>query len=225
MNSVATLISIGLLAGSVLSAAGQGFINLNFENASVTPPPPSGIVGYLQWDQAAPGWNHSTGSDTSGVYYGLTHVGISQWYLLLDTLNANGSGSLSGRFSLAFASGQADSNNVNSPWVNAFISQTGTIGADIKSLRLLATGPFSVQVGDVSIPMVSLGGNSYAGDISAFAGSASELKIVNDATAFGTAVVVDNVVFSTSYVPEPSVAALLLLAFLGRRWIGVSRAT
>lgn len=83
---------------------------------------------------------------------------------------------------------------------------------------MLATGPFQVFVGGVNIPMYSLGNNSYGGDISAFAGLTSEVKIMNTATTLHTPTVVDNVLFSSVAVPEPSsvslsIAGLVLLMF------------
>jgi hypothetical protein len=200
-------IIFGILVGVTLCARGQGFVNLNFEAASTKPSP----LGYplLEWSTAAPGWSHSSGGDTSYIYYGGIHTGLSQWYFLADAPGTQ----LEGNYSLAFASGHLSS-GINTPWVNAYISQTGTVPLGTLSLRMLATGPFAVFVGGVSVPMYSLGGNSYGGDISAFTGSLYEVKIMNTATTLHTPTVVDNVLFSPVAVPEPSSIALSLLGMV-----------
>lgn len=198
----------GILAGVTLCASGQGLVNFNFEQATVVPTVPT--YGFLDWNLAVPGWSHSTGGDTSIVYWGSEHLGISQYYLLMDSTSpfyAPGT-QLAGNYSLAFASGHLSAADFNSPWVNAYVSQTRSVPFGTQSLRLLATGPFQVFVGGVSIPMYSLGGNSYGGDISAFAGLLSEVKIMNTATTIHTPTVVDNVLFSSIGIPEPSSFAL-----------------
>lgn len=207
------LISVlcGILAGVALCASGQAFVNLNFENATVVPTEP--IYGFLNWNLAAPGWNHSAGGDTSIVYYGNEHLGLSQYYLLMDATSpgyAPGT-QLAGTYSLAFASGLQSAGDPASPWVNAYISQTGMVPAGTLSLRMLATGPFQVLVGGTSIAMYSLGGNSYGGDISGFSGSIAEVRIVNTATMVHTPTVADNIAFSPVAVPEPSSIALMAL--------------
>jgi len=198
----------GIIASISLCANGQGFVNFNFEQATVVPTVPT--YGFLDWNLAVPGWNHGAGPDTSIVYWGSEHLGITPYYLLMDSMSpvyAPGT-QLAGNYSLAFASGHANSQDFNSPWVNAYVAQTRTVPIGSLSLRLLATGPFAVTVGGVDVPMHALGGNSYGGNISAFAGSQYEVRIINTATTIHTPTVVDNVVFSSVAVPEPSSIAL-----------------
>jgi hypothetical protein len=212
-TSKASRILCGLIVGVSLCASGQQFVNANFESASTQP----SSVGYplLEWGTAAPGWSHSSGMDTSYVYYGHPHAGASQYYLLMDSTSpiyAPGT-QLAGNYSLAFMSGRANAFDFNSPWVNAYISQTRTVPTTSLSLRMLAVGPFEVRIGEVVVPMYSLGGNSYGGDISGFAGLLAEVKIINTAPPFGGApTVVDNVFFSPVAIPEPSSFALGLTA-------------
>ena len=193
-------------ASFVLRVASQGFANLDFERARVLVNDPA--FGALDWNVAAPGWGHSSGSDTSIVYYRAPHVGVSQYYLLVDSLSFSGS-LLAGRYSLAFAGGHLSSVDPDSPWVQAYISQTGVIPGDAQSIRLLATGPFGVFVGGTPIAMQSLGGNAYAGDISAFAGSSAEFRIVNTSPTVQVPVVADDITFSPVAVPEPSTVVLI----------------
>jgi PEP-CTERM motif len=201
-----TTVALLLLAVSIAdSTASQTFTNLNFERAQVVVNDPD--FGFLDWNLAVPGWSPSSGNDTSSVYYRSPHLGISQYYLLVDSISFPSS-LLAGRYSLAFASGHLTS-DPTSPWVQAYISQTGSIPNDARSIRLSATGIFDVFVGGVSIPMQALGGNAYAGDISAFAGTTSEFRIVNTSWAVQDPVVADNIVFSSLSAPEPSSMALL----------------
>jgi hypothetical protein len=191
----------GMIASVALCANGQGFVNFDFEQATVVTTYPQ--PWHLDWDLAVPGWNHSTGSDTSTVFWRGSHTGTTQSFVLIDSRPPFPYlyESLAGKYSLMFSSGIY---SLFDPiWVNAYISQTPQIPSDSLSLRMLATGPFEVRVGGVEIPMHSLGGNSYGGDISAFAGSLVEVKIINTATTVGVSTVVDNVMFSPMAIPEP----------------------
>jgi len=203
-------IGIAVLALS-FSTYAQVFTNLNFERATVQINDPT--YGFLNWGLAVPGWSHSPGSDSGIVYYGSPHLGISGYFLLMDSNSpAYAPGTqLAGRYSLTLRSGHLLSYDPSSPWQNAFISQTGDIASGVQSLRLLAKGPFEVDLGGVPINMISLGGNLYAGDISSFAGTTEELRIVN--IGFNE-VVLDNITFSTLAVPEPSTVALTGMGFL-----------
>lgn len=118
-------------------------------------------------------------------------------------------GQLAGRYSLAFASGIRNGAEVGSPWVNAYLAQTGFIPEGMNSLTLLATGPFQVYVGGVPIAMTPTAENHrFIGDIAPFAGTVTEIKIVNTALTVHTPTVLDNISFSPVPVPEPTVTAI-----------------
>jgi hypothetical protein len=176
----------------------------------------------LDWNLAAPGWDHSSGPDLQIVYYGQAHLGLTGYYILYDSaspVQAPGT-QLSGSYSLGFASGHATS-DPGAPWQANYLSQAGAIDADVKSIRLLARGSsFAVFAGGTEIPMQPLGDNAYAGDVSALAGTTTDLRVVNTSLAVHDPLVIDNVVLSPAPVPEPALAwaatgALALL--LGRR--------
>ena len=194
-------------------APGQAFSNLDFEAAIVETNGQPWPAMWLDWNLAAPGWSHSAGESTAIVFYFAEHLGMSQYFLLMDAISpyyAPGT-QLAGDYSLAFASGRLNDPDPSSPWAYAYIAQTGPIPGGARSLQLLATGPFQVFLGGVDIGMSSRGGNAYEGDIAAFAGTLAELKIMNTATAVHTPTVVDNIVF----IPEPSSA---LLGSVGVGW-------
>lgn len=218
MKTKASLIVALLVA---LSSSAQEFVNLDFENAFPPPRrPQAGEAIFLQWSTTAPGWSHSDGGDTSIIYYGSEHLGLSQYYMLVDQYSpfyAPG-GQLAGRYSLAFASGIKQGSVPGSPWVSAYLAQTGLIPEGMNSLTLLATGPFQVHVDGVPISMTPTAENhGFIGDISQYAGTVAEIKIVNTALTVHTPTVLDNVSFSPVPVPEPTAIAIVALgvALLG----------
>jgi hypothetical protein len=153
MKTIKTATTLfGFLVGAALCASGQGLLNFDFEQATVVPTQPT--YGFLDWNLAVPGWSHSGGGDTSIVYWGSEHLGVSQYYLLMDSTSpfyAPGT-QLAGNYSLAFSSGHLSGADFNSPWVNAYIAQTASIPSGDRSLQMLATGPFQVLVGGVNKP-------------------------------------------------------------------------
>jgi hypothetical protein len=188
-----------LVATLAVSAAahGQVFTNLDFEAASTagsTPP-----FGFLPWSSAAPGW---TGSSKDPIFYGITHVGTPQWFLLVDSATQPG-GALSGNYSIRFASGY-ESSLPGAPWVNAFLSQSGIVPANAQSLRLLASGPLEIRVNGNVTPLVPFGDQSFAVDISAYAGSLAEIRFINPSMQFFHSVTIDSISFSAAAVPELS---------------------
>jgi hypothetical protein len=193
------------------SAQGQAFTNLVFEAAVVSPSNP--ISGFLDWNLAAPGWSHSAGSDTGIVYYGAAHVGVTQWFLLVDSRIQPG-GPLSGNYSMQFASG-FESSGLSAPWINAYLSQVGVIPTEARSLTLLANGPLAVSINGVAAPLISLGGSSFAVDIAPYSGAAAEIRFINASRQFFDPVSLDAIEFSASPVPEPATWLLLCMGAFG----------
>ncbi len=199
--------------GLTASTFAQGFVNTTFERPPFQQPPaPTGFPQFLDWATWAPGWSHSSGSDTGVLYYELPHVGISQWYLLVRNPGSLNYGSpLAGNYSLALHSGYQNNQDNNSPWVNAFLSQTAIVPAGSLSIRVLASGPFALYVNGNPISLFSLGGNQFGGDISAFAGASTEVKIMSTSPVGNLnhpPLIVDNLTFSPVAVPEPGTLAL-----------------
>lgn len=204
------LLSLAVAAG-VFSSTGQTFQNLGFEQAIIQPNEPT--YGWLDWNLAVPGWSHSPGSDTAVVYYPNPHAGGTQYFLLVDRFSP-GFQPLQLRYSLAFQSGFLGP-DVTSGWTSAYISQTGLIPDTAQSLRFLVTGNFSVKVNGNTLAPYSLGNNSYAVDVSPYAGTISELKIFNTSPLLDfTPTLVDGFTFSATPVPEPTILWLFGLGTL-----------
>ncbi len=189
---------------SVGICAGQSFTNLGFEQAVVQSHDP--MFGFLDWNLAVPGWSHTDGADTDSVYYGYSHVGVTQWFMLVDANNSTYR-PLNGRYSIAFQSGYSDPGG--GAWVNASIYQTALIPAAARSVRFMATGNFGVAVDGIAPRVVSVGANTYAADISRFSGSVHRLSFTNlsqlDPYWMNEPVLVDGISFSPiAIVPEPS---------------------
>jgi len=191
---------------------GQGFINLNFEQANVS--------GYavnsssVPVTSAFPGWQaYYGGTMKSEVWYDATSLGgniISIW-----DANTQGTYAISGKFSAAlFAS-------LN---VSSSISQTGTVPVGTESLTVdiaANSDAFSVSLGGDTLSLTALfeGGTVnnpytlYGADISSFAGLTSQqLTITCLAGGDPNGMIVDNIQFSSSPVPEPGVMALAAFA-------------
>ena len=236
------------LAGCLLcSASLEAFFNLDFE----------GIRGqfkedwtenpdrqdWVAWEEAAPGWSHSPGNDTQGVYFNLTHYGTTQKFTLLNNYSRyereylENHGELppgtdtfwEGNFRLSMNSGflspHEDEAGYNVPQ-HAWISQEGTIEAGTKSIRMKAEvwGVLGVWIDGVEIRMYETETNVWVGDISAYAGQTVELKIGDNTTYseeedyFQGGLALDAIRLSTeAAVPEPAAFALCAggIALLG----------
>lgn len=206
------LLSVLVLAATAASPAQcQTFANLDFESAVVTSSVPP--FGLLDWSSAAPGWSHGPGSDSGIVYHGITHTGVTQWFLLVDSALQPG-GPLAGNYSMRFANGH-ESGDPSSPWVNVYLSQVGLIPTEVRSLTLLASGPLAVSVGGSVVPLISLGGSSYAVDVTPYSGSAVEIRFINTSQQLFDAVVIDAIALSASPVPEPAAWILFCMGAAG----------
>ncbi|MFN7140995.1 MAG: hypothetical protein ACK4UN_16820, partial [Limisphaerales bacterium] len=142
----------------VVQGRGQEFINLDFESSSEM--------------DALPGWrpNYGGGIGREGM---LGHLGMSPWFMTGRNFST-----LSGRY-VAFTAGLEREGDWNAPFVETFISQTGTVPANAEIIQLVFSGPLRLELGDTVIPLLQLGRYLWVGDISEFAGKTVELKIIN----------------------------------------------
>jgi hypothetical protein len=221
MNVAACVAAV--LASAAMSASAQGFRDLDFDEAHV--PDPAGFAA-LPWDQGAPGWGHSDGDSTDAVTYPFGHAGYSQTFSLVQAPF----GAASGLYGLGMRSGTFHEEEPHGDFVQAFISQTGSLGPAVTSVDLLASSYlFGLTLNGRPIDMRPVGldptsptydedlttyWGEWTGDVSSFAGQVVELKIVDlQVPPNYSTLVIDEIQFLP--VPEPGYAQLLGLGLLG----------
>ncbi len=203
------------------SIRAQGFINLNFENASFTVDPAGAFPPYSVFaSNAIPGWT---------AYLD----GIPQMDILSNEATAGSAmvslqgtnppiyfepflePALQGEWSI-FLQGFFGTTNNSYP-LTASIGQTGRIPADANSLTFWAYFPYSNDTFSVSfngrdlswfVVSNALNYSVCAVDISAYAGQTGQLLF--NAGRF-TYVELDNIQFSSLPIPEPGVFSLVCL--------------
>jgi hypothetical protein len=222
------LISV-IFTAALLSLAeacfAQGFVNLNFEQAAVSPTP-AGVYG-SQIDPAIafPGWTvgNSGGNGATVVFYNEESVGSPAVDLMGPSFpNMSAYPLLQGSYSVllqyfGYAGGSPT------------LTQTGTIPTNAQSITFLdfsginplfhasSTNPI-VTLNGINIPLISIAGGRLAGDVTAFAGSVVQLTFSTPTSEGGS--YFDDIQFSSLPVPEPSAFAL---AALGALLLGLRR--
>jgi hypothetical protein len=193
----------------IISAHGQGFLNLDFESAYDLPGNPGNGV-LVPVTNALPDWTAYSGvlpdaNVSSEVYYVSNTLGRVQGAEL-----ESGSLALSGDFSVGLYSDSA-------------ISQTGLVPGDAESLEFEAQGPgpggslqatgFSVTLGGQTLSYSALSDGPdytvYGANIPAGMDDQTEaLTFSCQGLGSGNALL-DDIEFSTMSVPEPSEYALI----------------
>lgn len=198
-------------------AQGQGFLNLNFENATIAPTPVGGATFPADPTQALPGWTVG-GSGTVVGYNGLS-IGAPAISLIGPNFpNSAGFTPLQGSYSVLLQ-------YFNIAGGPPTLSQTGMIPAGTQSINFLVGSGESdavVTLNGVNIPLVPISGERLAGNISAFAGSIAQITFSTmTGGAGGDRLYFDDVQFSSSLVPEPGTLGLIAsgaLLFGLHRW-------
>lgn len=187
------------------NAQGQGFVNLDFENATIPPTPVGGSTFPADPALAFPGW--TVGGSGTVVGYNSVSTGAPAVSLIGPNFpNSAGITPLQGLYSVALqyfdiAGGPPT------------LSQTGMIPSGTQSINFLVGNGASdgvVTLGGVSIPLVSIPGGRLAGNIpSGFADTLAQLTFsTTTGNRFGDFLYFDDVQFSVSPVPEPGTLAL-----------------
>jgi hypothetical protein len=199
----------------------QGFINLDFEDATIAPTPAGGYTFPADPAQCFPGW--TVGGGGGGyplvVMYNTLSLGAPAVILMgPDFPNSAGFTPLQGSYSTELY--WFNGGNILPPT----LSQTGFIPSDAKSISFLVGNSGSdaaVTINGVSISLVPVIGGRLAGDISVFAGSLATLAFSVAPNRTGdNGVYFDDIQFSSTSVPEPGVLAF---GALGALLLGFSR--
>jgi hypothetical protein len=206
------------------TASGQGFANLNFEQATIAPAPPgytpSDAFNPISAANALPGWIVIEDSTICTAVWG-SPVALDETSVAL----VSGSFSpIQGNFSVQLSAyADAPSNLYRS----SSISQTGLIPSGTQSIQFLIASPSQAGIVQpnaivtlnrtpISLSEISQSGGvlTMAGDVSAFAGTTADLTFLCEATQGGTFPAnenifnLDDIQFSVSPVPEPGTLAL-----------------
>ncbi len=210
------------MVASVLAGApalfGQGtFQNLDFEAAQLILVDP--VIGYYDFAAALPGWSGYIGGVLQTKFIPSMPLDPRFAYI---TILAPPIIAPQGRYAVSFKDGKDQLTGATIP---VTLSQTGLVPAGTKSLEFIAAGDgTAVSLGGHELTKVELGPDRWGADISAYAGQTLELQFSVYAPFL------DDIRFSSSAIPEPSVFALagmglaaVVVARLRRRRCGPCR--
>lgn len=198
---------------------GQGFVNLNFEQAIIKPDPSSPYYPYAVYaSNAIPGWTATGGNlGPNEILYNDLSLGAP-----CISLSGTNPAPLNGAYSVGLYGGAFFPGNVG-----VSISQTGMVPVFAQSIQFdaqISSAPGSillVSLGGQNIPFsaISTGSNYtvYGGDISAFAGQVEPL-VFTAPQGNNNFSEIDDIQFSASPIPEPSVLSLFGLCTLLLFW-------
>jgi hypothetical protein len=172
----------------------QGFVNLDFEDATISPTPFTGV-----YTATVSGW-------------GLNNIPYNTFALDASSVNLEGTDAISfraieGNYSIFMQGGSSFF-----PYTNGIsIGQTGQIPLSARSLTYWGNS-FVVTFNGQTLPLVAILTTPtyivWAADISAYAGQTGELRFKAPYQYSG---MLDNIQFSSSVIPEPSILGLLAL--------------
>jgi hypothetical protein len=211
IRNISLSLTTGLLFLQI--ASGQGFVNLNFEQATIAPTPVGGSTFPADPAQCFPGWTVGSGAVVS---YNDLSIGAPAVDLMGPSFpNFVGYTPLQGSYSVLLQYFGEPSPPT--------LSQTGLVPAGTESINfLVATGESDavVTLNGTPISLIPIAGGRLTGDVSAFAGTVAQLTFSTTSTGYaGNWLYFDDVQFSASPIPEPSVLGLSVLGglFLARR--------
>ena len=224
-----SLIVVVLLA-IVRNLYGQGFVDLNFEAATLVPVPGSGGI-FVDFAQAFPGWSESPGTYTTYAQYDTAPID-STAISIMDT-NPYVYGTdlegvvIQGNYSALLAAGLGS----NHAPTDATLSQTGMVPVGTESLQFKAnvpfdgSGAFTVTLGDQTLSLTVLGTGTnytlYGANVSQWAGQTADLaftELAENPHREDQYLVLDAIQFSPEPIPEPSVISLFSISGLYLCW-------
>ena len=206
---------VAILLSFINCDYGQGFINLNFEQAKIIINPDSTI----STSNAAPGWTaYYSGTPMTEVLYNTTTLGAAA----VSIQGTNGSyPAIQGKYFILLQGEGVNFGNNSFITNSASIGQTGQIPFTAQSLVFWGQsssigGPntgIQITFNNQQVLFNTLNStanyNIYGADISVYAGQIGELLFT---APYNTVGFIDNIQFSSTAVPEPSKLALFGLA-------------
>lgn len=210
-----TKIALAVILLTARIGLSQGFINLNFESATIkldtsSPYYPNAVYA----SNAIPGWTAYTQNTPQNTIFYNDQALDATWVSLLSTNYPLMP--ISGKYGILLQGGDYPPGGIA-----ATISQTGLVSASAVTLLFEAqqygVGTLQVTLGGQNLPYFALAAGSnytlYGADISAFAGETETLSfsaLENNGGGQINNWLIDNIQFSSTPVPEPS--ALILVA-------------
>lgn len=197
----------------------QGFINLDFEQATLSPIPPGQYGSQVPIAKGLPGWSGYLGANAATqVLQNNATLGDAS----IDIVGPSWTDwIISGHYTAMLQPGIAPGTAGGGPYINASISQTGLVPPTAKSIQLQQSGsvPFTVSIAGQYLALVPLGGGTgvsldyarYGADIIPFAGQTVTLTITALA-GYATPATpdwFDGIGFSPQAIPEPTVLSLV----------------
>jgi hypothetical protein len=199
-----------------LGTCAQDFHNFGFEGAYYSPVGGNPLLVYAS--QALPGWKAYYGTNRQGTVFWDSPSGGSTCISVLSSSSA-----LEGQFSVLLQGGRYGAPEAVE-YMDASISQTGTVPSDAQSLQFKAHPgwrPLTVSLDGISVPFLPLSVEAnytvFAADVSAFAGETVELRFsALSPDPFGPANnwTLDSISFRPESIPEPAVPGLCCMALL-----------
>lgn len=214
-----------IVCSSLRLCAQPAFQNLDFESAHVPDLPPE-TYEYVPFSDALPGWTGYFGTNpaTTALQNTLT-LGLYSVSILGPDFTFPGGGVqiLDGQYSAMIQAGE----NPPNPPVPTSIAQTGLVPFGSHSIQMSVWGNLPSDINGLSVTLggqpisllvvaESLHNYTVYGDVSSFAGQTLELRITASPlpTDSNTTFELDDISFSPAYVPEPRMAALLVMGAL-----------
>ena len=214
MKNNTLIVYISLLLNIDQVGRTQGFVNLNYENATITT---VSFPGGDRYTATIPGWSVNTPNNINGDPNSIGYNDIS---LSAPAVNMEGTNftfpslrAIQGNYSI-FLQGGSTASNTN----GATISQTGQIALVSQTLTYWGSAlqaSFNGQV--LSFIAISNAPNFtvWAANITAFAGQTGQLSFT---APWQTSSLLDNIQFSSSPIPEPNALSLSALGGLFLGW-------
>jgi len=219
-SALCLLLALTLL--SPVASRSQQFQNLDFESANL-PSVPNFGGGPVPVSEGLPGWTAYLGTvQQTDVLHNVTYNTLASVDILGPTWTKapEEPGIIGGNYSVYL---QAGYQGVD---VTASIEQTGTVPVGSESIQFKAWemfgGSFSVSFNGNNLPLTVLGTgqspsgqpyNLYGVNIAPYAGETGLLDFTESING-GLSLLLDDINFSTSSVPEPSPALLVALGGL-----------
>ena len=213
MKTITNKLLILLFLAFVQSGYTQGFVNLDFENATIVPDPSSPYYPYAVYaSDAIPGWMATGLLGPEDVAYNNAALG-SPNVSIFSTNGPNPQTVIDGAFSIYLQGGSGE------PPTGASISQTAIVPMSAESILFKAlnngasAGTLLVSLGGQNISFFPISTESnytlYGGNISSvLAGQSEQLIFSTLGGTYNNNWEIDDIQFSPSSVPEPSVFGL-----------------